>query len=409
MVGTDAGRDSGTTRDGGGGGDGTLALEVLHVLEGGETEPAAGARAVLDRPGGGQEELAVGADGRVTFEGLDFSLGKATVTFWDEGYVLTAITNVGEAGVPAPIHLLRRVEPGDVVTVSGTVSGMMDAAMNTLVMSTTTGGFYNGGPSYSMEVPTGEAGEMVVFEYSSSNVTRGSEATLHQAVTVPLSAPAADTTIDFDFATPATLTTVSGSIPAPSSLRGDSALNTGEVFIRVSGNDIGGAFLGTQTRFEESASGFDYDLSFVELAAAAEPYTAFIVNDLPEQSLVFVEGWPTAGMQDIELLDPPTVLEPDFGVDLAWSATVRWESVDLNDVGAAIQVFDQDLDRLRAVTLVVPGVGSARLPQLPSGVTMDDVLGGGTPEARVALCDPRPARPWTCDRIAVGRAFGVTP
>jgi hypothetical protein len=250
---------------------------------------------------------------------------------------------------------------------------------------------------------------MVVFEYSSSNVTRGSEATLHQAVTVPLSAPAADTTLDFDFATPATLTTVSGSIPAPSSLRGDSALNTGEVFIRVSGNDIGGAFLGTQTRFEESASGFDYDLSFVELAAAAEPYTAFIVNDLPEQSLVFVEGWPTAGMQDIELLDPPTVLEPDFGVDLAWSATVRWESVDLNDVGAAIQVFDQDLDRLRAVTLVVPGVGSARLPQLPSGVTMDDVLGGGTPEARVALCDPRPARPWTCDRIAVGRAFGVTP
>jgi hypothetical protein len=407
---TDAGADAGPVPIDGGG-TGGIAFDVLRVLLDGTTEPASGALAYLVEGSGATRESTLGADGRVTFDGIDFDLGAATVTIWEEGHVLTAIANIGASGVEGPAYLLPIVPAPSLVMLGGTVAGMMDPAMHTVVVSSTTGGFYNGDPTYTMDVPAGEAGTLVAFEFSAVDVPRGFEATFHQATTAAFAAPAADATTDLDFAMSAMMSTVSGSLPTPSSLRRASALNTGEIVVRVSGFDVAGAFLGSQTRLAESGARVEYDLTFAQLdTVVTEPYTAFVVSDSPEQSVVFEAGWPAGGAAEITFLDPPAVLEPDFRVDQPWSEPVRWESANLDTHPSVIQVVDEETQRLHALTLVEPGTGVARLPPLPPGVTVADVMRGSTPEARIAVCDRAGARvEWTCSRFASSRTFGVTP
>ena len=407
------GRDTGSMGSDSGGGEGTLSLEVRRVLTDGETtEPAMGARVVMERPGGGVEETTAGADGRVTFSGLDFALGTATVSAWLEGHVLTGIQNLGSAGFPGPLYLLPITTEPESVTLSGAVSGVMDPAMHFLVLSSTTGGYYEGRSPYTMEVPSDEAGDIVAFEVSSMPGMRGNTIAFHQASIVPFMAVPADVTLDIDFSTPATMMTVTGSIPTPSSLRAASALNTGDVLVRVTALDASDAFLGAQTRLVESGMTLEYDVSFVQPTGIEMPRTSFIVTEPPDVSGVFTNGWPSAGMQDVQFLDPPTVLAPDFGVDASWSDTIRWESVDIDEHKSSIQVYDEELGffRLRAITVVMPGSGSAELPLLPDGVTLDDVLDGTTPSASITTCDPEAgARPWSCGRFARGREFGIAP
>lgn len=407
----DAGVDAGPTPIDGGG-TGGIAFDVLRVRPDGTTEPAESALAFLVEGSGATRELTLGADGRVTFDGVDFDLGAATVSIWQPGHVLTAVANIGSGGVPDPVYLLPVSPPPPApVMLSGTVSGMMDPSMHTVVVSSTTGGFYNGDPTYTMEVPSGEGGTLVAFEFSAVDVPRGFEATFHQATTVVFPAPSADATANIDFAMSTMLSTVSGSIPSPSSLRGESALNDGEVLVRISGFDVAGALLGAQTRLAETGGRIEYELSYLQLdAVVSEPYTAFVVSDLPEQSVVFEDGWPTAGSQEIAFLDPPTVLVPDYRVDHPWPAPVVFETTDLATYPSVIQVSDAETDRLHALTIVQPGVGTTSLPPLPPGVSIADVMGGGTPEARVGVCDPAGARAeWACRRFATSRTFGVTP
>ena len=407
---TDAGGDAGPQPIDGGGTAG-VAFDVLRVLPGGTTEPAAGALAFLVEGSGATRESTLAPDGRVTFDGIDFDLGAATVTIWQAGHVLTAVANIGAAGVEGPVHLLPIGSAPSLVMLSGTVSGVMDPTMHTVIVSSTTGGFYNGDPTYTMEVPAGEAGTLIAFEFSAVDVARGFEATFHQATTAGFPAPAGDTTIDLDFAMSTMLSTVSGSLPTPSSVRTASALNTGEIFVRVSGFDAAGAFLGSQTRLAETGARVEYDLAFAQLdAVVTEPYTAFVVSDSPETSVVFEAGWPASGAVEIVFLDPPSVIVPDFRVETAWSEPVQWESADIDTQPSLIQVVDEETQRLHALTIVQPGVGAARLPPLPPGVTVADVMEGTTPEARVAVCDRTSARvEWTCRRFASSRTFGVIP
>jgi len=408
----DAAVDASTGGDSGGTA-GTLRVLVEGVAVAGvpPAEPVEGVTVTADLPGGARVEATSGADGRVSFEGVDWALGDATVMAFSAGHLLAAVTGVTEATGEVSLLLVPRFDPTR-VGLSGTAMGMT-AASNGFVVTSTEGGFSEGtGPLWEMEVPADTAGTLVATEFSStpSGSGRGQAFEFHQWTTADYPASTTDATVHIDFASAATVSTEAGSFPVPTPERGASVLGDAVAFVRVSGRDEGGVFLGAQTRLDLSSDGstFEYDLEYLMLPGVERPTTSILMTRSPEQSGVTMDGWPTAGMQDVQFLDPPTVLAPEFGVDLPWGDTIRWETAD-TEVAALIRVFTAD-DAFVMYLLVLPGRSSAALPALPSAVTAAELLPGGTPSASVGMCERAgPTLPGQCVRFANSRSFGLVP
>ena len=66
--------------DGGGGGESITFIVVEWSTDSEDWVPMEGATVAFDAPGGERTETVSGADGKVTFEGVDWSLGTAAAT-----------------------------------------------------------------------------------------------------------------------------------------------------------------------------------------------------------------------------------------------------------------------------------------------------------------------------------------
>ena len=78
--------------DGGGGGESIIVVEWSTDSE--DWVPMEGATVAFDAPGGERTETVSGADGKVTFEGVDWTLGTAAATAHQPDYALGSVVNI---------------------------------------------------------------------------------------------------------------------------------------------------------------------------------------------------------------------------------------------------------------------------------------------------------------------------
>ncbi|HUT78715.1 MAG TPA: hypothetical protein VM285_13555, partial [Polyangia bacterium] len=137
--------DDDKAKDDGGpdGGDGeSLSFVVMEwSLDEDTWVPLEGATVAFDAPGGERTEAVSGADGTVTFEGIDWSLGTAAATAHAEGYVLASVVDVEPSvvgqlfSVDGAVALLvnELTTAPETVSVSGTATGLLDTAHDLVV------------------------------------------------------------------------------------------------------------------------------------------------------------------------------------------------------------------------------------------------------------------------------------
>jgi hypothetical protein len=405
--------DGGGTDTGGSGGE-----DYSVVVIDGDGAPRPGALVGFDAPGGGRFEETTGADGTATFPGVDWSVGEGTVTVVADGYVPHSHVQITPEVIardvdPAGNHrlLLAIRQPPERVTIRGTIANPMSIAHRFNVIPAVVGAtVYNDvGPTWSAEVPVAEPFRLTALEYEFVGVFGDFTQTIHAATTVESPALTADTTIDLDLATPITFQTVDGTLPRPPA---DHPLSGADPYFVVSSFDSDNSeFLGGATAMAPTAdgTGVDYTASWFDPGDVTEPLVRFIYSDPPLITQVIVDGFPTAGIQDVTFLVPPDVVTPAFGDALPLHDPITLGASGGDDIAIGVAVIDGTESYIRWAVLVPPGSTTFAVPELPASVPESDVIvAGETYTGRIQLCDRRPDT-LVCQRQALGRAFDLTP
>jgi len=171
---------------GGSGGASVTFIVVDSALGWGEpnSPPLGGATVAFDPPGAGRVEQVTGADGKVTFTGIDWSKGKAAATAFLDGYALWSGVNLDEARLAkatrvddaVALPLFAAAAP-ETVTVKGTLTGLMDAAHSVFVnVVNTNAGTEWIGPSagtFTVSVPKGAPFMLQAAERSQAYLPSG--------------------------------------------------------------------------------------------------------------------------------------------------------------------------------------------------------------------------------------------
>jgi hypothetical protein len=369
--------------------DGTLTVTVRqeqwHAVDASASE---GALVVLDAPGGERVEMTTDASGEVTFTGLDWSLGTADVTAYRDGYALYSRTDVTE-GEEVTLFLFE-LEPPELVTVSGTAAGMVDEGHFLAVSEVMFGGRYHQqiGADWSLLVPSGAAYTLVALEFSMGDETvstRGISQQFHRWLVSEQDAVTADATVDLDFSTSTvTPSTASGSFDLPSREDSPLRINT-RPYVQVQSLLSGfTATFGFPTLIDVTEDGntAEYDLEWIEPLDEEDVITVYSVGRSSMHNWVLVPGYPTAGAQELGMLDVITPVVPEnLGRSHNLHDTFQWELND-EDVQAKIDVVvDGDSvwiieAPLNATTLTVPAA--------PSTVDEGSLLAGESLD--VCLC-----------------------
>jgi hypothetical protein len=396
-----------TTGEDGGGGTGTLALQVIEYGDWPDLAeiPVGDVTVALDEPGGGRTELTTDAEGRVTFEGLDWSLGTAATTLYKDGYALASRVGIEEQAeeLKLSIYAMEEVPPPEFVELSGTAT--MADPTHTLTVSATIPNeiFSLEGPAWTLPVMPGLEFTLIGVE-SSFNSTTGREIdrTIHGWLMADHAAVTAATTVALDFTTPAAATTVSGSFTLPS--RADSRLRTaGYGLVSVYSDNYYTGLIGNSTHSDVSGDGnsIAYDVEYVQ-PAGAEPMTVFFVVTGDEFSRAMVGGYPTAGAHDAGLLDLPLLTVPaTMSTRHPLHDPMQWQLFD-TDVRVLVYLF-----RDEQTVWTVRGPDDATtiaIPDPPAGVDTTALLGTGLLEGTLYILQRDPTDTFT-QKMAGGRTI----
>jgi len=410
--GTDAG--GGDVDSGGGdvdsGGGGMPVDVVFLVREGGDETPIVGAMMALDRPDGTRDEFTSDASGHITVS-IDWAAGPHHFTTAAPGHVVVSAINTDGTALDSipmvdgafPIDLFSNVPNEDLVSITGAVTGVMSIGNNFGVYPAITGAEnYNArGPDYTIRVPRGEPFRAAVEEYSIiRNGTNDFTQPHHAHIFIDFDAQAADGTRDIDISTSDAFTEISGTVASPGT---GTPLADANFYILVTDFDSN-LFFGSPSAVTPNGADLDYTIPFVTPGDAVRPMTRYSLQDDPNFSLVFIEGYPTAGAQTWEFMTPPDIVTPAFGV-----------SHDVHDpivlgrlvpgVVPSIRIHDaNDEDRTRWVINDFSRGDTITVPELPSGMNADAVFPTtGDFYARPYVCEESATDVTLCERFAGGR------
>jgi hypothetical protein len=205
----------------------------------------------------------------------------------------------------------------------------------------------------------------------------------HDGVTEP-----ATVALDFDPGLEAHA--VHGSIPIVE--RADSPLRTGGTgYFMVASAPLDGAYLGFPTVLDIGADGnsYEYDGEYVELTGATEVVTGYcLYGGYGEYSCVIVEDYPTDGAQAVEFLDVPRMISPATPRERhPLHDPFEWEAFDEGVVQALFLLRGESI----VWRVAVPeGVETATVPEPPSAVDAEALLGTGLLEAMLGFWTPAP-------------------
>jgi hypothetical protein len=359
---------------------GSLRVRIVSGLTVATFTGVAGADVVIDKPGGEREEKQTDADGRVTFTGLDWSLGKAAVTAYKAGSGMpptsqVAITETAEE-VLMYLWAYQLAQPS--ATLSGTALSLQAATDRLWVTATNSTSYSEGvGATWTMPVWTGVPFTILAVDYTAvSNGTRGYTRSWISWVALDHEAVTADTTVAIDFATPVTRQQASGTLVLP--LREASTLRTkgmGGVWA-TAWESLGSAGLGAATTMAVSTDGarLEYTVDWVEPASVQQPVTQYAITTSTSTSLVIRGGYPTGGELDATFLDIPLITKspnPADGENLHGEITWEWYDADV-----WMRCFvDRDTTTLGWLVLAPPTETSLRIPRGPSSLDEATLLG----------------------------------
>ncbi|MFH2010819.1 MAG: hypothetical protein ABI333_29730 [bacterium] len=301
-----------------------------NVGDDGTPLPLQGARVAVDLPGGERVELVSGADGKVTVDGIDWSLGNLSITAHIADYVMVSYTNL-DASLLADttmyinnaigMYLERLIPDVPELQVTGTAIGLVDPAhryqVNVLFTEHVGTEHDNVGgiSSYTVEAPGGLPFTIQGIErdYVESASEKGYDTTVYRVMQQEVAATSsASLVLDLDFEAyevPTYTADASMFLPAdPNSTLRD---GRGSAFV-CSANSL--YCFGWASHIDVSADGsyYDVDLVYTQPALADTVYTVFrIINfDTWEFSMATVLGFPDANLPDVTLLEPPQWITP---------------------------------------------------------------------------------------------------
>jgi hypothetical protein len=374
---------------GGQGGAGASASATFIVVESislvGEhgTQPREGATVALDLPGGTRMEQVTGTDGKVTFTGIDWSLGKAAATA-HFGEHLTSLVDLDETRLAAlrlidgavMLHLFAPVAP-ETVTVQGTLAGTLDDAHIAIVRATVAPGFVDPEPAiewqgtppvpFSISVPKGAPFTLQAIE-KSPNVAlpsgQGTDRFIHQIAERSFPATSTDLTgLVIDFAVDGlSMQTVDVSVATPA--RRESPVRTGLAEDCVSPlNRIYCTGFASHVDISPDGNQFLATLLWTEPLGSENPfYLLRVYTPRPFSRLVSsrsLSGWPVAGSLGT-LPDTPLWLTPSVAVMHPLHEAIEWQLFDA-DVPSVLLLLSRGADVVwnvetggDATSLVVP-------------------------------------------------------
>lgn len=254
--------------------------------------PAPNAKIAVDLPGGEHRELTVGADGRATIEGIDWSLGVASVVAYGiagrsvYGVMDVTPANMGKLPKPAGVGSAADVvlypqafaDPR-LVTVSGTVASPSNATNSTLLSGTRCGQPSEvGGASYSIRCVPGKPFTLIARDervtVAGSTVTVAPNRWFKRDVPIPTGAVLE---ADIDFATATQLVPHTGAVHVKTSAALKKAIAAPNGIVFVSSKETSFTMLlGAFSSRAASATGLDFNVEWVDVAGQT-PFTVAVV------------------------------------------------------------------------------------------------------------------------------------
>ncbi len=213
------GAEQGGAGEGGAGGAANLVSLTVELLDSGGRAAVPNTPCALVKPGGERSEATTGADGKVTFTGVDWALGAASVVCVPQN----AIGYLSFASADAPNGLLTLRAPAvttapAAVAVSGTALNPSETGSTYLVQATAGLESHQAtNPSFEIAVESGVAFELFGLEFKVVNnpAPHGFGQDFLAWTSVSSTALTADATIDLDFSDPVVPLQAAGTIGLP--------------------------------------------------------------------------------------------------------------------------------------------------------------------------------------------------
>ncbi|MFH2010948.1 MAG: hypothetical protein ABI333_30390 [bacterium] len=324
-------QDAGADADAGPVGE-TLVIRILDGDEtgGGPMPFLEGATVTVDLPGGERVEHTTGADGRVTIEGIDWSVGTANIQAHFPDKTLATLlandaTSVAEAVAGSDegdLEIwLADIEPEaqvpTFVDVSGSATGFVDPAHDYLVHAV---GVLAGerwiGPcsdDYLLSVEAGAAFTLLALEHKINWVNNGLgyQLDLYRLMQLDVDPLLDATTIDLDLeAHEISLLTVDASVIRD--FRADSSLNALPLIVKsFAANALHAVGWASYSNPNAAGDFFDVTHRWTEQAGIDSPYTLYqlIQGSFEQYSIMQLPGYPQGGVIQ-GLLDVPEWITP---------------------------------------------------------------------------------------------------
>ncbi len=364
-----------------------------------EMRPVGGVIVWWTPPGGTRIEATTDDEGRISFEGIDWSKGSAEI-LGVKGDYAPAGARIDEAFLASPRfpgsdsgHKYLKLTPfgsSPQVTWTGTATGMTDPASWITVSVDAYGASITSTQPFALRVPPSRAFNWSAYAWRlTSSDERGYEGEILDFASGPLMSGADDFEASIDFvADAATPLRATGSFPVITSARSTlGAVGAGGVVVWARRNLAG--LIGTAERIAFSADGanVEYDAAWIEPGWADLVTTGYSLSGGGEHSLTLVRGGPREGAHEVPLMVPPTWQDSNPGHSI--DEPLRWVT-DEPDVAVVLTVLTGSGPnaRLGGRWVLTPGTTEFTLPvELPGGIDLFGYLGSNAVSAQVDLCE----------------------
>ncbi|MFH2009305.1 MAG: hypothetical protein ABI333_22130 [bacterium] len=353
--------------------------------------PAEGVSVAFDAPGGVRTEADSGADGKVTFTGVDWTAGLGAVTFYQFGYAMFSSVNldpdrmadwVNEDGEYAMSLSPLTTETPEMVTVSGTATGLADTSHYYTVNTTNTEGQGTewsgfGTQGFSIQVPSGEPFyfQSLEAEYTELPSGQGYNRPIYGVMHMdygPLTAN--ETGVELDFGAYG-MTTHTADVSMLMPPRTDSPMRTGSIpyCFFCATNSVYCHGWPTYLDVVDNQNRIDISFLWVEPTYPEDLFWfCYVAGQSGELAQTIVPGTP---QQDAEgtLIDTPTWVTPSDPlvahpiadpVEVTYYEDVEISSLSIKRGGMAVWYVDGG-----------PNATTMTIPALPSWVVSSQFLG----------------------------------
>ncbi|TNF22464.1 MAG: hypothetical protein EP329_28585 [Deltaproteobacteria bacterium] len=378
--------------------------------------PVAGALVTFTPPCESALKAVSDADGAISFEtALDWSCGSARVrvteaehaTLVVDGLAESDLLAAGSSGMALPMtyYDLTEYTAESEIVVEGGVEWFQDLS-HTLLVDTDTSPSRFQGPSdhWSVGAARGEPFNWIALEFHQGSAPpfRGYDQIIDQAAAGVVRRAEMDRTMAINFATtsvPIERTQIAfPAVPTPSA-----GLSAGVPYVVIA--DRSGLTLGYSERLGATALNSEASggVAWLALESVTEPRTVLLWSASGVESVVLVDGLPSAGTQDVTFLRPPELTSPDkakANVALTWTNPEPERHV----VIAVLATQGAAEGRAVARVLLPPATTTATLTEL--GFPEEALAGQRL--VTVATCDLDQAE-GSCRRIATSSPRSIFP